>query len=245
MGKDLTGRTLGVIHAGTWVAATGLRFHELIMPEVQLAHICDDTLELAFRAAGVGKIPPYNYYRVATYARFLQDFGADVIMMGCSTMDRAVEHARPLTDVPILQIDRPMMDKAVQDGSRIGLLATLDTTIPSSTRLLEEAAKDAGREITIEQLFSAAAFAALRRGDQASHDEILLDIIKANQDKLDAIVMAQLSMAVLDERTHGKFRIPVYNSGREGWTRAREMLEALRSGCLSATNIPEGGSLRK
>jgi len=227
MRKDLTGRVLGVIHAGTWVAATGSRFHEMIMPEVQLVHICDDSLELAFKAAGVGKIPTHNYYRVATYARFLQDFGADVIMMGCSTMDAAVEHARPLIDVPMLQIDRPMMDKAVRDGRRIGLLATLDTTVPSSTRLLQEAATDAGREITIVQLFSAEAFSELRHGNQAKHDEILLDVIEANQGRLDAIVMAQLSMSVLDDRTHGKFQIPVYNSGREGWTRVREMLEAL------------------
>ena len=89
------------------------------------------------------------------------------------------------------------------------------------------AAQEANKEIEIVQLFSGEAFEALRSGNQAKHDEILLDIIKANEDKVDAIVMAQLSMSVLDDRTYGKFKIPVYNSGREGWTRAREILEQL------------------
>ena len=133
-----------------------------------------------------------------------------------------------MVSVPFLQIDRPMMDKAVQVGRKIGLLATLDTTVPSSTRLLKKAAQEAGKEIEIVQLFSGEAFKALRSGNQAKHDEILLDIIAKNQDRVDAIVMAQLSMSVLENQIkEANFRIPVFNSGREGFTRAREVLESL------------------
>jgi len=228
MGEDLTGRILGVIHAGTWVAATGQRFADEIMPEVELLHICDDTLQHDFTLAGVGNIPPFNYLRIALYARFLEEAGVNVIMLGCSTMNRAAEYARPMVSVPFLQIDRPMMDKAVQVGRKIGLLATLDTTVPSSTRLLKKAAQEAGKEIEIVQLFSGEAFKALRSGNQAKHDEILLDIIAKNQDRVDAIVMAQLSMSVLENQIkEANFRIPVFNSGREGFTRAREVLESL------------------
>ena len=227
MKKDLSGKTLGVIHAGTFVAATGAKFHQMIMPEVKLLHICDDTLLDEVRKAGPGKTPKFNYYRFVTYAYFLQETGADLVMLGCSTMGPAVPLAHPLVNVPLLNIDWPMMQKAVRDGHRIGLLCTLDTTVPSSTALLQRAADEASKTIEVVQLFSAEAFAALRAGNVARHDEILLDMIRKGEKSLDAIVLAQLSMAELDDRTYGKFKIPVYNSGREGWTRAREMLEEM------------------
>jgi len=51
-----------------------------------------------------------------------------------------------MIDTPMLQIDRPMMDLAVRDGRRIGLLATVPTTVPASERLLRLAAQEAGKE---------------------------------------------------------------------------------------------------
>jgi aspartate/glutamate racemase len=228
MGKDLTGKTLGLIHAGAWVVATGKRFADEIMPEVTLLHICDDTLQHDFMLAGVGNIPPFNYLRIALYARFLEEGGADAVMLGCSTMNRAAEYAQPMVRVPFLQIDWPMMQKAVQLGKRIGLLATLDTTVPSSTRLLQKAAREAGKEIEITQLFSREAYNALRSGQQEQHDQLLLRIIGESEHQVDAIVLAQISMAALEARVNAAhFRIPVLNSAREGFIRAREVLEGL------------------
>lgn len=232
--KDLSDRILGVIHAGTWVAETGMRFAREIIPEVTVLHITDDTIQWAFTRAmeerGVTQehIPRFNYYRVVTYCRFLQEAGAHAVLFGCSTMNRVVEHARPMIDLPIIAIDRPMMDKAVRIGRRVGLLATLDTTVPSSMRQLHNAAADAGRKIEIVEIFVGEAFCALRSGDWATHDQLLMEAIEAHQTQVNVIVMAQLSMAVLEKRIEDTgFRIPVLNSGREGFTRAREVLESL------------------
>lgn len=224
--KDLSGKTLGIIHAGVWIAETGVRFAREIMPEVRLLHICDDSMQHDFTAAGRGNIPPFNYLRVANYAHYLQQGGADAVMVGCSTMNRSAEHARPMVRVPVLQIDRPMMDKAVRIGPRVGLLATLDTTVPSSTRILELAAKEAGREIEIVQLFSGEAYEALRRGDSATHDRLVLELIASAQERVDVVVLAQLSLALLEDQVQG-FKIPVLNSGREGFSHARQVLEGL------------------
>jgi Asp/Glu/hydantoin racemase len=251
--SNLGGMVLGVIHAGTWVAATGMRYAKEIIPEVTVLHITDDTIQWAFTRAmndqGVAQehIPRFNYYRVATYCRFLQEAGAHAILFGCSTMNRSVEYARPLVDLPIIAIDRPMeyarplvdlpiiaidrpmMDTAVRVGVRIGLLATLDTTVPSSLRQLRNAAAAVGREIDVVQIFVGDAFRALRSGDQATHDRLLLEAIETHQDQVDVIVMAQLSMAALEpqiEEAH--FTIPVLNSGREGFTCAREVLQSLQ-----------------
>ena len=55
-----------------------------------------------------------------------------MILLACSTFNYAAELGRPMIDTPIAQIDRPMMEKAVQTGKKIGLLATLATTVPVS-----------------------------------------------------------------------------------------------------------------
>jgi len=230
--NNLTGKILGVVHVGAWVAEVSTALAKEIMPEVTVLHITDDTIQWAVNDAMAAKgiaqehIPPFNYLRVANYCRYLQDIGADAILFGCSTMNRAAEYAQPLIDVPIIPVDRPMMDKAVQLGARIGLLATLDTTVPSSLRQLRNAAARAGQEIEIVEIFSGEAFTALRAGDRARHDDLLVEAIRAHQNEVDVIAMAQISMSLLETRVAAEgFGIPVLNSGREGLLAARAVLE--------------------
>jgi len=70
------------------------------------------------------------------------------------------------------------------------------------------------------------AFKVLRAGDTKKHNEMLLEEIENISGKVDAIVLAQVSMSVL-EKELGKTRVPVYNSGRTGFARAREILLAM------------------
>jgi Asp/Glu/hydantoin racemase len=114
----------------------------------------------------------------------------------------------------------------IQQGRRIGLLATLPSTVPSSERLLMNAAVKAGREIEIETVLSSEAFKVLRAGDSDRHNEILLEEIDGLAKRTDAIVMAQVSMSVLEPHLTNT-RVPVYNSGRSGFEHARQMLEQM------------------
>ncbi|MEJ2649336.1 MAG: aspartate/glutamate racemase family protein [Sedimentisphaerales bacterium] len=226
MRKDLSNKTLGIIHAAVFTAQTVQKYIDEIIPEVSIMHLGDDTIQRDNLAAEVGTIPKVNYFKFVTYARFLEEAGVDLILLGCSTFNRAVEHARPMIGIPMLQIDRPMMDLAVQDGSRVGLLATLPSTVPSSERLLRLAAQEADRDVEVKTVLSSEAFKVLRAGNPDKHNEILLDEIEKLSKEVDAIVMAQVSMSVLEPHltnTH----VPVYNSGRTGFSKAREILESL------------------
>jgi Asp/Glu/hydantoin racemase len=118
-----------------------------------------------------------------------------------------------------------MMDLAVRDGRRIGLLATVPTTVPSSERLLRLAAREAGVEIEIVLRLCSEAFQVLKAGNPEKHNEMLLQEIDAISGSVDAIVMAQVSMSALEPRL-GNTRVPVYNSGRTAFNRIREILES-------------------
>ena len=225
MSKDLSGKTLGIIHAAVFTAAALEPFAKEIMPEVSIMNAGDDTIQRDNMTAPVGTIPKANFYKFATFARFLEEAGVDLIMLACSTFNQAVEHARPMISVPLLQIDRPMMEKAVATGSRIGLIGTLAMTMPSSERLLRLCATDAGKKIEVVTLLNEKAFKVLRSGDPAGHNAMLLEDIRNMSKNVDCIVLAQASMAVLEKDTANN-PVPVYTSPRLAFERARAMLES-------------------
>ncbi|NLB89835.1 MAG: Asp/Glu/hydantoin racemase [Clostridiales bacterium] len=224
MENKLTGKTLGIIHAAVFTANTVAPFCKEIIPEVEVMHFGDDTVQRDNLKAPVGTIPKVNFFKFTTYCHFLEEAKVDLIMLGCSTFNQAAELARPMINTPILNIDRPMMDLAVQQGKVIGLLGTLPSTMPASERLLLQAGKDAGiNDLIVKPVLCAEAFKVLQEGNPKKHNEMLLEAIEELSKETDAIVMAQVSMSVLEkELTNTK--VPVYNSGRTGFERAREML---------------------
>ena len=226
MKKDLSGKMLGIIHAAVFTSQVVQKYITEIIPEVTVAHAGDDTIQMTNSASEPGFIPKVNYFKFVTLAKFLEDAGADLIMLACSTFNRAVEYARPMIETPMLQIDRPMMDLAVQQGERVGLLATLESTVPSSERLLRLAAEEAGKKVEIKTVLCSEAFKVLRQGNTAKHNEILLTEIDKLSKQVDSIVLAQVSMTALEPFLKNP-RVPVYNSGRTGFNKAREILESL------------------
>ena len=226
MSKDLSGKTLGIIHAAVFTAVSLEPIAKEVMPEVSIMHAGDDTVQRDNMAAPLGTIPKANFYKFATFARFFEEAGIDLIVLACSTLNQAVEFARPMIRIPMLQIDRPMMEKAVATGSRIGLIGTLAMTMPSSERLLRQCAADAGKKIEVVPSLNSEAFKVLRSGNSAGHNAMVLEDIKRLSKEVDCIVLAQGSMAVLDKETANN-PVPVYSSPRLAFQRARAMLEEM------------------
>jgi aspartate/glutamate racemase len=223
---SLIGKTLGIIHAAVFTANTADPYAKEILPGVEILHAGDDSIQRDNLAAPVGTIPKHNFYKFVSYAKFLEEAGCHLIMLACSTFNEAVAFAQPMITTPLLNIDRPMMDLALQHGKRIGLLGTLPSTMPASKRLLRQAAEEAGKSVEVHPVLCAPAFIALRAGDKEQHNRMLLKEIDKLSNKVDAIVLAQLSMSALEtELTNTK--VPVYNSGRTGFERARDMLMSM------------------
>jgi glutamate racemase len=225
MNRPLNEKTLGIIHAVNLTIRAMGPFIERYIPEVQVMHLCDDTIQRDNIKAGVGVIPKRNYYKFAQYAHNLEEAGADMILLACSTFNYAAELARPMINIPIMQIDRPMMEEAVSISRRVGLLATLSTTVPSSERLLRIVAGEKGKQVEIKTVLRPEAFKALEKGDADTHNSMVLEEINKLSKDVDSIVMAQLSMSALAPLLT-KPPVPVYNSGSTGFARVREMLSA-------------------
>ena len=224
--SSLKGKTLGIIHASHITIKAMEPYIQKYIPDVEIMHLCDDTIQRDNIKAGAGVIPKVNYFKFAEYAHNLEEAKVDMILLACSTFNYAAELARPMINIPIAQIDRPMMQKAVQTGKKIGLLATLPTTVPSSERLLDIVAKEEGKEIERKTVLCSEAFDAYSKGDIEGHNRILKEAIAKLSDEVDCIVMAQLSMSALAPFL-GETKVPVYNSGETGFQAVKEQLEAM------------------
>ncbi len=216
-------KTIGIIHAVHLTIRAMQPFLERYIPDVEVVHLCDDTIQRDNIAAGVGVIPKRNYFKFAQYAHNLEDAGVDLILLACSTFNYAAELARPMINIPIMQIDRAMMELAVGQGRRVGMIATLATTVPSSERLLRIVAAEKGSPVEITTVLRPEAFAAISKGDSETHNRILLEEIDKLSGKVDSIVLAQLSMSALAPFL-GKTAVPVYNSGTTGFESIRQTL---------------------
>jgi glutamate racemase len=96
--------------------------------------------------------PQSNIEAFVRYARDLVELAqVDLVLITCSTMNRAypqVADALQPNAVPVLQIDQPMMERAVDQGGEILVVATHGPTVNSTQALLKETASRLGKEVT-------------------------------------------------------------------------------------------------
>jgi len=186
-------KTLGLIHTSATLVPLFAELCQRHLPGVQVFNIVDDSL--IKNTIRNGALTPDTARRVVNYADSAADAGADVIMYTCSSIGAAVETAAGLTAVPVLRVDQPMADEAVATGKRIGVIATLATTLNPTTDLVRRRALVAGKEVEIESKLCEGAFDALMSGDSAAHDASVGAALKELSKNVDVIVLAQASMA--------------------------------------------------
>jgi Asp/Glu/hydantoin racemase len=106
-----------------------------------------------------------------------------------------------------------MADKAVQLGDRIGVVATLPTTLNPTTDLVKRRAAVAGKEVEVISKLCEGAFDALMSGDAGKHDAMVAAALKELSSQVDVIVLAQASMArVVDTLDAADRKVPILSS---------------------------------
>lgn len=127
--------------------------------------------------------------------------GAEAILVTCSSLGAATEAVRPFFAQTLVRIDEGMALEAVTGYRRIGVLATLHSTLGPTTALIESTARKQGAtDRVISSKVCEGAFATLTRGDTDSHDRMVADAIAELADSVDVVLLAQASMARAWER---------------------------------------------
>ena len=163
------------------------------LPGVEMINIIDDSLlQEALRNRG---LTPGIIKRYCNYAQMAESLGVDAILNQCSSVGEASDTAGKLISIPIFKIDRPMADEAVRLGSRVAVIATAISTVEPSSRLVETAAREAGKEVTVSRCYVDGAYdCLLKTGDKDAHNRMVIAKIKEAEKTNDVIVLAQGSM---------------------------------------------------
>ena len=193
------------------------------LPEVKLNHIADDSLIQEVIANNA--VTPAVRRRLLSYYTAAADAGADVVFNCCSSVGGVADVGDTVAPVKVFRIDGPMAEKAVREGKRIGVIATLPTTLGPTVELLQNKAREAGREIEIVDGLADGAFAAGQSGDKATHDRLIEEVAKRIADKVDVIVLAQGSMAAMEEKLIEMTGKVVLSSPRLGVLGVKEWLK--------------------
>jgi Asp/Glu/hydantoin racemase len=219
-------KRLALIHTGSFLVPAFAEICRTVMPDVNVFNIVDDSLIQDTVAAN--ELTPRTSRRLAGYIEAAEDAGADVILVTCSSVGPAVEAARPFTDVPVLRIDEPMADEAVRLGSKVGVIATLSTTLEPTRALIQARAEAQARDIVVTTHLCSGAFEAVSAGDSATHDRIVREGLKDLMDQVEVVVLAQASMArVVDTLSDEEKKVPILSSPQLGIEAAKAVLDAL------------------
>jgi len=232
----LIGKRLGLLNGSSWITPFSTYFGRRYLPGVHLVNMGNEATQLNFMQAyrdGQPCPPPENIERFAAYARDLVELGrVHAVLITCSTMNRSyprVAEALVPYGVPTVQIDIPMMERAVETGGRVLVIATHGPTVASTQALLTETAGRMGKTIQYDGVTVEEAWDRLASGDVLGHNQALAQAITAElrRGTYQSVVLAQLSMAAFlfsypDAIT--SFGVPVLTSGQCGFERVRDIL---------------------
>lgn len=197
-----------------------------IAPGLPAEHVVDESLLGDTIAAGV--LTDEVRQRFRERAEAARRDGADVIMLTCSSVGPSVDGLGAELGVTVLRVDEAMAERAVELGPKVGVAATLPTTLGPTAELIERSAAKLGHPVQVTTRLAEGAFDVLRSGDAARHDALVMAALRELAAGVDVIVLAQASMAravggapslEVDGRS-----VPILTSPRLGVERLRDVV---------------------
>ncbi len=191
-------------------------------PEAELLSRQDPSIIAEVRDAGY--VTPGAAARL--YGMFVDAVlsGADAILNICSSVGETADAFQPAArylGVPVVRIDEEMCREAARLGRRVGVLATLATTLNPTKNTIERAAREMGRHVElVDGLVDAFGM------DQEAFRALLVAEAKKMAPRVDVIVLAQGSMAYVEKDIEEAVGKPTLSSPRFGAAELKKALEA-------------------
>ena len=161
--------------------------------DLQVNHVLDEGI--LRRLATLGRITPEITDWLTQMVSSTQDIGAELAVVSCSSLSPCVNEVRGRLDIPVLKVDEPMVEYAVQHADRIGLVMTNPTTEAPSQLLFSEVTQRLSSNATLVPVLCPEAFAKLTDGDIEGHDAEVVEVIQNLLGRVDLIMLAQISIA--------------------------------------------------
>ena len=160
-------------------------------PDVDTFSLLDDALSIDLARSGT--LNEALKQRIASLAAYATGIGVDGILYTCSAFGEAIEAVARTAQMPVLKPNEAMFEEALQRGTRIGLLATFQPSIPSLEQEFADMARAQAKDVTLESVCVPEAMTALMAGDAEQHDRLIAEAA-ARLAHCDIVMLAQFSM---------------------------------------------------
>lgn len=214
-----------IIHTSFISVDTLSRLFAEIAPDVIVRNIVDDSLLPEIMENG--GVTKGVIQRVCAYALQAEKAGADLIFNQCSSAGPAADIAAKTLNIPLLKVEQAMVEKALEIGEKIAVIATIGTTLNPSVAMIRDTAEKVGKKVQVDSVLLEDAYQELFLNKNASaHNRIIIEKIREIENFYDVIVLAQGSMVtLLDDLSD--VHTPILTSPRMGVERAKAILDAM------------------
>lgn len=193
-----------------------------ICPDTELYNIVDDSLLDEVKKNG--GINANIISRMMNYVKSAEVLKPDVIFNQCSSVGEAFDIAVKGTTISTLKIDEPMAEKAVSLGRKIGVIATVASTMKPSCNLIKTKAALVNKEVeVVPYLVDGALDILMKEKNVEKHNQLVLNAIKKAEEECDVVVLAQGSMTAILPYLKNNEK-PVLTSPRLAIERLKEIL---------------------
>ncbi len=176
----------------------------------EFVHVMDEGILRQLTVSG--RITAGIVQWLADMVRSTEKIGADLTVVSCSSLSPCVGEVRRQVKIPVLKIDEPMMEYAVENAERVGLVMTNPTTEKPSRLLFDEVLTRAGKKATLVPRLCPEAFNKLNRGDVAGHDAEVVETVNSLLEEVDLVLLAQISIMRVRQQMNEPVRRRVFSS---------------------------------
>lgn len=207
---------VGLIYTSTTpelIADVEREVRQQLGDDVELFSLQDPSILADVREAGYVTTAPAARL-IGMYMQAAQA-GCEAMLNLCSSVGEVADCAQDCAKyigVPIVRVDEDMCREAVRLGARIGVMATLPTTLEPTKNTVKRVAREMGKKVELVDCLVDGAFGL----DQTQFKARLTESAAGIIDKVDVIVLAQGSMAYAEPDMTAKFGKPILGSPRFG-----------------------------
>lgn len=196
------------------------------LPGYRIVNIADDSLiKEVMECNGVtDKVKK----RMVHYFQAALQWNPKVIISACSSVGEVAEDVDKMLGVPVIRIDRAMIKEALKQGNRIGVLASLATTMAPTVSYVHRLGAYMGKDIQVIGKVAEGAYEANSQGQPEIHDSLIKKAAEAISDQVDVLILAQGSMAKMEGVLREVTGLPVYSSPHLCVKEVREICKEMK-----------------
>lgn len=201
---------ISLIHATPVAVQPVADAFEAGWPDAMVTNLLDDSLSPDLKATG--SLTQEITDRFLSLGRYAAGTRADAILFTCSAFGPCIEAvASDLAPMPVLKPNEAMFEEALGMGSRIGMLATFQPSVPPMEDEFYDLVEKSGGAASLTTVCADGAMDALLAGDPDRHNTLVADAA-SDLDFCDVIMLAHFSTAKAQPAVSAAVDCPILTS---------------------------------